>query len=67
MLGLEPAGPLAGTLPGKEPGEPGNPDVGTVGAKLGHSLTPVMVIFRDACLQSIGAFRGLATVNCPQL
>ena len=41
MLGLEPGGPLAGTFPGQEPGQPGDPDVGSGGAELGHCQTPI--------------------------
>ena len=41
MLGLEPGGPLAGTFPGQEPGQPGDPDVGSGGAELVHRQTPI--------------------------
>ena len=54
MLGLEPGGPLARTLAGEQSGEPCNPDVGAIGAQLGHNPTPVVLVFGDAYGQSEG-------------
>ena len=61
MLSLESTGPLARVQPGEELGQPGDPNMRTVGAELSHYPTPVVVIFSDACLQSIGAFRPSST------
>ena len=66
VLGLEPAGPFAGTFSGEQPGQPCDPQVGSGGAELGHNPIPSAFGFGDTRLQSIGASRQSATGNCQQ-